>query len=132
MRACFPQWGAEVVAGVSGDAIVAALGECGRYPDLIIADYRLADDELGTAVIERLRDEFGIVIPAILVSGDASPSAIAAMRVATLDLLLKPVTADELRLRAESSLMAGRRLAAERAKKSAPVEGAPEDRLGLG
>ncbi|MEP6941648.1 MAG: hybrid sensor histidine kinase/response regulator [Betaproteobacteria bacterium] len=132
MRACLSQWGAEVVGGVSGDAVVAALGECGRYPDLIIADYRLANEELGTAVIERLRDEFGIAIPAMLVSGDASAPAIAAMRVATLDLLLKPVTADELRLRAESCLMAGRRGDAEHAKKSAPVEGAPEDRLSLG
>lgn len=106
MLACFAQWGADAVGARSGDAILAALGECARYPDLIIADYRLAEGELGTAVVERLREEFGLSIPAILVSGDASSGAIADMRASTLDLLLKPATAEELRARAEASVSA--------------------------
>ena len=98
--------GARVVGAASGDAILAALGEAGRHPDLIVADYRLADDELGTQVIARLRDEFGVSIPAMLVSGDASVTAIAAMRASSLTVLLKPVVAEELRARAEAMLAA--------------------------
>ena len=45
-------------------------------------------------------------IPALLVSGDASADAIAAMRGSTLQVLLKPVIPDELRLYAER-LLAG-------------------------
>ncbi len=52
MRACLAQWGAMVVGAASADDIMGALGDAGRYPDLIIADYRLAGGELGTAVIE--------------------------------------------------------------------------------
>ncbi len=84
MRACFTQWGASVVGAASGDAIIEALGVAHRYPDLIVADYRLADGELGTQVIARLRNELGAPIPAMLVSGDASVTAIAAMRALSL------------------------------------------------
>ena len=101
MRACFTQWGAMVIGAGSADGIFVALGDAGRYPDLIVADYRLASGELGTEVIERLRDEFGVSVPAMLVSGDASAEAIADMRAAGIDLLLKPVVPDELRRSAE-------------------------------
>ena len=63
MSACFAQWQATVVGAASADEIVEALGDAGRYPDLIIADYRLADGERGTEVVERLRDEFGVERP---------------------------------------------------------------------
>ena len=106
MRAWFAQWGASVVGAASGDAVLAALGEAGAYPDLIVADYRLAEGELGTDVIARLRDELGQPIPALLVSGDASVEAIAAMRGCTVEVLLKPVLPEELRARV-AHLLAG-------------------------
>ncbi len=104
MRACLTQWGAMVVGAASADEIIAALGDAGRYPDLIIADYRLAAGALGTQVIERLRDEFGVTVPAMLVSGDASAEAIIAMRASHLDVLLKPVVPALLRDIAERLL----------------------------
>jgi CheY-like chemotaxis protein len=83
---------------------VAALGEAGTYPDLIVADYRLAGGELGTDVIARLRHELGLQIPALLVSGDASAEAFAAMRGCALDVLLKPVLPEALRVLVERLL----------------------------
>jgi two-component system, sensor histidine kinase len=134
MRACFAQWGASVVGATSGNAIIKALGATARCPDLIVADYRLADGELGTQVIARLRNELGAPIPAMLVSGDASVTAIAAMRALSLTVLLKPVVAGELRARAEACLASAPPLGPTRGagKKSAPELGAPEDRLSLG
>jgi hypothetical protein len=51
--------GAEVVSGTTGDALLDAMGETGRCPDLIVADYRLAHGELGTDVVSRLRRGWG-------------------------------------------------------------------------
>src|SRR5207342_3569538 len=104
MRACLAQWGATVVPATCFEEVVDALGVVGRYPDLIVADYRLVSGELGTAVIERLRDELGTDVPAVLVSGDASAEAIADMGATGLDVLLKPVVAEELRLTVERLL----------------------------
>lgn len=104
MRACFSQWGATLVGAGSGDALLAALGEVGRYPDLIIADYRLDHGELGVDVVHRIRDELGVFAPALLISGDTSRDAAAAMRASGLAVLLKPVLANDLLLAAERLL----------------------------
>ena len=105
MRFWFAQWGAHVVRRRRPrGAVLAALGELGRYPDLIVADYRLADGALGTDAVARLRAELGQQIPAVLISGDASAEAFAAMRSTAPDVLLKPVLPDELHLLAERLL----------------------------
>ncbi len=135
MRACLAQWGATVVPAACFEEVVAALGHVGRYPDLIVADYRLVSGELGTTVIERLRDELGTDVPALLVSGDASAEAIADMGATGLDVLLKPVVAEELRLTVERLLDSAGQLRKDRkyaARKKAPHEGAPEDRPSSG
>ena len=99
MRALYSAWGAEVVAGTTGDALLAAMGEAGRCPDLIVADYRLAGGELGTEVVARLRHELGVPIPALLISGDSSPAAVKVMRESRCEVMLKPVLPGELRAR---------------------------------
>ena len=55
MRALYSAWGAEVVAGTTGDALLDAMGETGRCPDLIVADYRLAHGELGMRLLQRVQ-----------------------------------------------------------------------------
>jgi signal transduction histidine kinase/CheY-like chemotaxis protein len=104
MRACLTHWGAAVLGAGNGAQALSLIGNERRYPDLIVADYRLADGELGTTVIARLRAELGLPIPALLVSGDASADAIAAMRASRLQVLLKPVLPDALRAIAERVL----------------------------
>jgi two-component system, sensor histidine kinase len=107
MRALFSAWGAKVIAATSGDALLAELGEAERYPDLIIADYRLARGELGTQLIERVRSELGLQIPALLISGDSSLAALEAMRASGCDVLVKPVLPEELK-QASTRLLAAR------------------------
>ena len=91
MSALFETWGARVAGGGAIDDVLDALGRLERYPDLLVADLRLANGDDGVAVVHRLRDELGIVVPALLVSGDTSPAAERDARSAGLPLLGKPV-----------------------------------------
>jgi signal transduction histidine kinase len=112
MRAWLAQSGAVVVGAGSGEDMLTALGEHGRYPDLIVADYRLGGDALGTDAVALLRHELGLRIPAMLISGDSSPEAILAMRQASLHVLLKPVLPQELHLLVDRLLTHGDEAAA--------------------
>ena len=91
MTALFETWGANVAGGGDAEALLEALGDVERYPDLVVADLRLACGESGIAVVHKLRDELGIALPALLVSGDIGPGAERDARMAGLMLLPKPV-----------------------------------------
>jgi CheY-like chemotaxis protein/anti-sigma regulatory factor (Ser/Thr protein kinase) len=91
MSALFETWGARVAGGGDLYDLMDALGRAERYPDLVVADLRLAHGESGIAAVDRLREELGIVVPALLVSGDTSPAAERDARMAGLVLLGKPV-----------------------------------------
>jgi signal transduction histidine kinase len=97
MRELYAAWGAEVIAARSGDGLLAALGETGRYPDLIVADYWLTRGELGTDVIERLRREMGLSIPALLISGHSGAGTLGRMHSPGCEILIKPVLPRELK-----------------------------------
>jgi two-component system, sensor histidine kinase len=97
MQTLLSAWGASVIGAPSGEAVLAALGERSAYPDLLIADYRLANEELGTDVVARLRCELGMLLPALVVSGDSSGATLDTLRRSGLDFLLKPVLPEELK-----------------------------------
>ena len=91
MRTLFETWGAVVIGGATPDALLAGIGELERYPDLIVADLRLARDRSGIEAVRQLRDEMGFAVPAIIVSGDTGTHADREARKAGLALLPKPV-----------------------------------------
>jgi CheY-like chemotaxis protein len=97
MHALLGTWGATVIGATSCDALLSALGEALAYPDLVIADYRVGRDELGTEVVARLRHELGVAVPALLISGDSSAETLDTLRCSGLDFLLKPVLPEELK-----------------------------------
>ena len=82
-------------AGVSADA--QAVEEHGAPPDLIIADYQLRDGEVGPEVVAAVRRHFGRDIPAILVTGSATPERQEEAKDLGHHLLLKPVMPAKLR-----------------------------------
>ena len=88
---CSQTWGAVVAGGATPDALLASVGELERYPDLIVADLRLANNRSGIDAVRQLRDEMGFAIPAIVVSGDTGTRADREARQAGLTLLPKPV-----------------------------------------
>lgn len=104
MRVLLQGWGAKVIGSSIGDDVVAAVERHGRMPDLIIADYRLGAGIVGTAVIERLRQELDPEIPAILVTGSIAPDHILEAEAQRFDLLLKPVQSARLRTMIDAKL----------------------------
>jgi len=106
MHAVLAAWGATVIGAPSCGAALAALGDAGVYPDLLIADYRLAHGRSGLEAIERLRRELGLPIPALLISGDSAAPTLDALRRSGIDFLLKPVLPEELRVQATRLLRA--------------------------
>lgn len=71
---------------VAGDAPV----------DLIIADYRLGEGATGLDAIAALCAHIGRAVPAVIVTGDTSPSRIKEATASGHRLLHKPVTGEEL------------------------------------
>jgi signal transduction histidine kinase len=91
MSALFGTWGATVAGGGDTATLLETLGTLERYPDLIVADLRLAGSETGIMAVGKLRNEFGFAVPAMLVSGDTAACAASEARAAGLVLLPKPV-----------------------------------------
>jgi CheY-like chemotaxis protein len=91
MSALFGTWGATVAGGGDTATLLETLGALERYPDLIVADLRLAGSETGIMAVSKLRNEFGFAVPAMLVSGDTAACAASEARAAGLVLLPKPV-----------------------------------------
>jgi len=104
MGTLFRTWGAEVAGGCDLVDLLDALGRAERYPDLVVADLRLAQGESGIHAVGKLRDELGIPLPALLVSGDTSPAAERDARAAGIMLLGKPVVPAVLHAAAASLL----------------------------
>jgi len=121
MRTLFETWGAAVVGGDTPDALLAGLGTLERYPDLIVADLRLADGRSGIDAVRALRDELGVAIPAIIVSGDTGTRADREAREAGLTLLPKPVVGATLRAAAIASMQDDRALATPTMTDQGPV-----------
>jgi CheY-like chemotaxis protein len=108
MRGLMSSWGCEVVAVASAAEAGLKLAEFHRMPDLIVSDYRLADEGTGLQAIAQLRGAFGADIPAFVVTGDTSADVVCAIESADLHALTKPVA--PLRLRALVSQLLKARL----------------------
>jgi two-component system, sensor histidine kinase len=106
MRVLFGTWGAVVAGGADVDSLLTSCGDTFRYPDLIVADLRLAGGASGVDAVLRLRNEFGAAIPALVISGDTGSSAECRVREAGLAPLPKPVVAATLRSAALSLVAA--------------------------
>ena len=91
------QWGCSVVASASGQQYLRALDEGASSPALIICDYRLGESELGTDVIALIRERLRADIPAVIVSGDVTPTLREDAASSGLHLLYKPLKAAKLR-----------------------------------
>lgn len=95
MGALLGQWGCEVLAAPDLDSALAQLG--GRAPEAILADYHLDHGATGCEVVAALRAQFGVEIPAVMITADRSDDCRRALQPLGLPLLNKPVKPGKLR-----------------------------------
>ncbi len=88
---CVPQ-----VAGSLAEAL-KLWEESGERPDVIVADYRLSEQENGLDTILHLRAEMEKEIPAVILSGDTSTQLIRQLDELGLHLLNKPLMPKDLK-----------------------------------
>jgi len=91
-------WGCHYLAAPNQEQALAAIHESGRQPDILLVDYHLDNNVLGTDVIAALRRQLGSEIPAVVITADRSAEVqhvIQEMPAATL--LPKPIKPARLR-----------------------------------
>ncbi|MGB4075040.1 hybrid sensor histidine kinase/response regulator [Pseudomonas sp.] len=89
------RWGCEVWACADLPAALQCLAEA--QPQVLISDYRLAATEDGLRALERLREEAGRMLPALLVTADISADIQERCTRAHVTLLGKPLLPARLR-----------------------------------
>lgn len=96
MQAVLDRWGCvTTLAGSEEEALARLKG--GEPPHVIIADYRLRDGKTGVQAIARLQREFGLDIPALMVTGDTDPDRLSEAQASGHALMHKPVQPAKLR-----------------------------------
>lgn len=95
MQALLAEWGYDVVAVCEHDRVLTALG--GQAPDVIVVDYHLGGARSGLDVLDGLRRNFGVEIPALLVTADRSEEVRQQAKQRDCDVLLKPLKPAALR-----------------------------------
>ncbi len=65
-------------------------------PDILVADYRLQANQTGDVAIHCIRSAFGIEFPAMIITGDTSPSRMNDAAKSGFLLMHKPVDPEEL------------------------------------
>lgn len=93
----FEGWGYEVASARCGDDLLSVLEQKRRRPDAILADYRLQEGCTGVMEIRRVQEAYGGSIPAILVTGDTTPSRLSEVAASGYPVLHKPVDGKRLR-----------------------------------
>ncbi len=89
-------WGYTVLSARTALEAIEILAQCGRAPDIIIADFRLRSICTGAEVIEHIQQTFNRPIPGILITGDTAPDRIREASSHGLTLLHKPILPSEL------------------------------------
>ncbi|WP_399677881.1 hybrid sensor histidine kinase/response regulator [Xenophilus sp.] len=79
-----------------------ALARAGGAVDVLIVDFRLADELNGIQAAALLREQAGRALPAILVTGDTAPARVRAAYESGLVVLFKPVQPEHLLERVRS------------------------------
>lgn len=91
-------WDCQVIAGSGVDDVLTTLIDRDLIPQLILADYHLAEGSNGIAAINAINAELECPAPAIMISSDNSPSLRQQLERLAIPLLTKPV--DPARFRA--------------------------------
>jgi len=89
-------WGCEVIKAADLDTALAILDAADQVPNGLLIDYHL-DHGNGIDAIVKLRQRFGVGLPAILITADRSPRVRADARALNVQVLPKPIKPAALR-----------------------------------
>ena len=95
MQSLLQSWGCECLTAESGADAMQSLQR--MTPELIITDFRLRHEETGKQVLQALRSTLGLMVPAIIMTGDTSPQRLRDAQSTSALLLHKPVSTGQLR-----------------------------------
>ena len=104
-------WGYRVEVAGSLPEMAERLSLLSERPRLLICDYRLRDGMDGIGVIAALRDQLGVEVPAMLITGDTAPDRIESAQASGFLLLHKPVPSGRLRAAIANLIRAAERAA---------------------
>lgn len=97
LQALFELEGYRVVPARTGAAALARIhGPEAVFPDILVCDYNLPGGMGGLEIVRRMRAALGTQVPALIVTGDKSPSARNALDASGLTYLNKPTKAGDL------------------------------------
>ena len=96
LRTIFQEWGYEVVVAGSAEQALERLHGLDRPPDLIIADYRLRNGQVGTEAIVQIRELVGSPMPAIVLTGEIGTECDRDAAALGLAVVRKPITPRQL------------------------------------
>lgn len=96
-RMLLEQWNCRTSPATDLDQIESYIENGGSPPSIILADYHLDADTCGLTGVARLRQAYGMSIPAIVITADHGPETAAAVKEAGCELLCKPMRPAELR-----------------------------------
>ncbi len=97
MHELLEQWGCTSVEAASAAEAITRLEAADLAPELVLADYRLTDNAVGSDDVLRLRQRFGSELPALLITGDTAPERLREAKQSGLHILHKPVRPAQLR-----------------------------------
>ena len=96
-EAIFKSWRCHVIAGSCGAGVRHELSQHLRQPDLIVADYWLGNGETGLAIIQDLRRDAEMQIPAIILTADHDVARAVVAQAQDIVFLQKPANAQRIR-----------------------------------
>jgi PAS domain S-box-containing protein len=96
LQALLTEWEYEVLTATATDQAVARIRERGRRPDIVIADYRLAEGRTGIEAIRAVRALFDQPIPGVILTGETDLAFLRTAAGHNVGLAHKPVTPSQL------------------------------------
>ncbi|VDC24849.1 hybrid sensor histidine kinase/response regulator [Pseudogemmobacter humi] len=98
LAALLERWGITVLNLVDLSDIPRSLAALDRAPDIIVTDYRLHREYLGTEIVNEVNDILEKPCPALVITADTGPELIAGIRAQGYPVLIKPVGPPGLRV----------------------------------
>ena len=92
----FESWGCDISLALSWEELEILHREQGRWPDLVLVDDMLGEEESGLEIANRLKKEID-QSRIVLVTGNTQPARLKEIRECGFSVLLKPTQTDQLR-----------------------------------